>query len=112
MRDAWRRVIEMRSFWLALVVVAGALLLVSLRVEGGKEPPPEKEDAAEQAKPKSELILGYGKTEAAARGSALSLAQEWLERELRAELKPGWSVPRHVLEPDYLKEKGVIDFDK
>jgi len=55
------------------------------------------------------VVTGYGETAVAARANALYEAQDWLEHELRAELKPGWSVPRRLLEPAYLEKMGVIN---
>jgi hypothetical protein len=86
-----------------------------------KEAPPKKEAAPEPAKaeqPKqavakpewrSEVVTGYGETAAAARANALLEAQDWLERELRADLKASWSVPRKLLEPGNLERMGVIN---
>ena len=44
MRETWRRVLLMRSFWLAVIVIAGVLLLVGLRVEGGKRSPAARKE--------------------------------------------------------------------
>jgi len=110
---------RMRTFWLSLLVIAGALLLVGLRVEGskkvvGKKDNKEREVAAERDREPTKLIDGYGETEGAARANALREAQEYLERELRAQMKPEWSFPRRLgdesgpLDPDNLEKLGIL----
>jgi hypothetical protein len=104
----------MRSFWLAVIVIAGVLLLVGLRVEGGKRHASKKEKEAAEAAAKKEVAtttaIGYGETKSAARASALREAQDWLRRELSEHLKPEWSFPQQKLDPVVLEEMGVINF--
>lgn len=97
----------MRSFWLSVTVIAAVLLLVSFRVEGGRRSAVKKE-AAPPFEPKSEVAFGYGETKKAARRVALERAQEWIEQEVRGQLKPDWSFPREKLERDALEEQGII----
>jgi hypothetical protein len=113
----------MRSFWLSVAVLGGVLLLAGLsgcaaKVHGGRKAQAKQKDAApeaqqqQRAEPKAEVVSGYGETASAARANALREAQDWLERELRTELKSGWSVPRKQLEPAYLEKMGVINVEK
>jgi hypothetical protein len=94
---------------------AGRKTSAKLKRKKDKEAAPEKAKP-EQAprdeqkdEPQSAVVTGYGETNAAARANALVEVQEWLERELRKDLKPGWSVPRKLLDPAYLEKMGVIN---
>jgi len=99
----------MRSFWLSVTVIAGVLLLVSLRVEGSKRSAKTRAAAAAATEPKTTEIVGYGETKEGARREALRLTQEWVEGEVRGQLKEGWSFPQDKLDPRTMEDLAVID---
>src|SRR3954464_11131661 len=111
MRETWGRVLRMRSFWLSVTVIAGVLLLVSLRVEGSKRAAVRNRaaEAAAAEEPKATTIVGYCETKQAAEREALRLTQERVESELRGQLKEGWTFPQEKLDPNTMDLPSFIE---
>lgn len=99
----------MRTFWTSVVLVAVALVLVGPRAEAGRRVAEKKQPAAPPGEPKAAVVTGYGETKPAARASALREAQDWLEEELRDQLRPEQMLPRKSLDEAYLRAKGALE---
>src|SRR4051812_15492819 len=120
MRETWRGILLMRSFWLSVTVIAGVLLLIGLRVEGSKRTASRGGATAAEVEPRTKVIPGFGekaedgekdgeKAKRAARRNALEQTQQWVEQELRGPVnEKGWSFPQEMLSPETMERLGVL----